>query len=120
MENLKKALWADYEDNSGVMDSLEIGSAEYKIFMEERDKIRNELIKVEQIEEDRETKKQQIESDNKNELIRNRITIGTFIASTVVSIYTVVRTFKFDQESTVTSTLGRNVLTNVTSKIFKR
>jgi hypothetical protein len=120
MEKLKQALWNDYEENSSVIDELEIGSGEYKTHMEERDKIRNELIKVEQIEADREMKNREIESDNRNEKIRNRITIATFAVSTVVSIYTVVKTFRFDQGATVTSTLGRNVLNNVTSKIFKR
>lgn len=120
MEKLKETLWSDYDDNSVMIKGFTPGSTEYKTLMEERDKIRNELLKVEQIEEDREVRKQQIESDNKNELNRNRIAIGTFAITTVVSIYTVVKTFKFDQESTITSTLGRNMLNNVTSKIFKR
>lgn len=120
MDKLKKALWADYAENTEIINGLEVGSPEYKTFTDERDKIRNELIKVEQIEEDRITKEKEIESGNKNEKIRNRITIGTFVVSTVVSVYTVVKTFKFDQEATITSTLGRNVINNVTSKIFKR
>lgn len=120
MEKLKEALWADYDENSSLIEHVNVDSAEYRAFKDERDKIRNELIKVIQIEEDKNIKELEIESTNRNEKIKNRITIGTFVVTTAVSIYTVIKTFRFDQEATITSTLGKNVISNVTSKLFKR
>lgn len=120
MKKIMEAFWHDYEENSAIIETLEIGSTEYKTFLDERDKIRNELIKGEQVLEDRNSKKEQLESDNKNEKIRNLITICTFGISTILSLYALNKTFKFDQEATVTSTLGRNILNNFVPKIFKR
>lgn len=120
MDKLKEALWNDYEENSSVINELAIDSPEYRSFRDERDKIRNELIKVMQIEEDKYIKEYEINSANKNETIKNKIAVGTFVVTTVISVCTVIKTFKFDQEGTITSTLGRGIVNNVTSKIFKR
>ena len=120
MKNLKEALWSDYTENTELINGVEIGTTEYKNFMDERDKIRNELIKVEQIEEDRITKEYEIDSEKRNNFIGHAITLGTFAVSTIISVYAISKTFRFDQEATITSTLGRGIINNVTSKIFKR
>lgn len=120
MEKTKETLWADYRKVSDQIDSLETKDDKYELLLEERDKIRNELIKLEQVNMDVEMKKLQIETENKREKIRNGITIGTFAVTTGVSIWTVIKTFRFDQGSTITSTLGRNSISNVVSKMFKR
>lgn len=120
MNNIKEALWQDYKDANNLIGDLVVGNEDYDVAIKERDNIRNELIKLEQIEQDTKVKVSQIESENKREKIRNGITIGTFVVSTVVSVCAINKTFKFDQVATVTSTLGRNILNGVVPKIFKR
>lgn len=120
MKKLIDALWKDYEENTVLINDLEIGSQEYKTLLDERDKIRNELIKGEQVLEDKTAKEEQLKSENLNEKKRNFINIVTFTISTLLSLYAINRTFKFDQEATVTSTLGRGILNGVIPKIFKR
>ena len=99
--------------------------------LEERDKIRNEIIKLEQsildaevkkaqLEAEAKSKAAQIEAENKRDKIRNRITVGTFVVSTMFSAYAVFKTFKFDKEATITSTLGRNILNSAIPKMFRR
>ena len=120
MNNIENALWQNYNEVNDCIGELDKESIEYKEALEERDKIRNELIKLEQINKDTNVKISQIESENKREKIRNGITIGTFVVSTGVSVYAIAKTFKFDQVATVTSTLGRNILNGVVPKILKR
>lgn len=120
MSKIKEALWNDYNKISGQINSMEVGANGYEAACKERDELRNELIKLEQIEQDKEIKLSQIESENEREKIRNGITIGTFVVSTGISIYAIAKTFKFDQVATVTSTLGRNILNGVVPKMFKR
>lgn len=120
MSKIGEALWHDYEQISGLIESLNNGSERYEAALEERDKLRNELIKLKQIELDNETKRMQIKSEDKQEQIRNGITIGTFVVTTGVSLYAIGKTFKFDQVATVTSTLGRNILNGVIPKLSKR
>lgn len=120
MSKIKEALWQDYEAISKTIGELDVKSDRYETALEERDKLRNELIKLEQINLDREAKLSQIKSEDKREKIRNGITIGTFVVTTGVSVYTIAKTFKFDQVATVTSTLGRNILNGVVPKMLKR
>lgn len=120
MKSLKEALWQDYKNVSDQIGKLEADTQGYESALGERDKIRNELIKLEQIEQENKMKISQIESEDKREKIRNGITIGTFVVSTGISLYAIAKTFKFDQVATVTSTLGRNILNGVVPKMFKR
>lgn len=109
MSKIEEALWNDYEAVNDLLGGLEINSKEYEDASKERDNIRNELIKL-----------NQTVSENKRDKIRNIISIVTFTVSTVVSVYAISKTFKFDQEATVTSTLGRGILNGVVPKMLKR
>lgn len=120
MSKIEDALWQDYKDVSDLIECSNDESNERRIFMEERDKIRNELIEIEKLDREVEIKVTQIECENVRERIRNGITIGTFLISTTISLYAISKTFKFDQVATVTSTLGRNILNSVVPKMAKR
>lgn len=119
MEKLKSALWADYNKVSELIAVVDKDDDRYTDLLDERDKLRNELIKLDQTIMETEVKKSQMEAENKREKVRNQITIGTFVVSTGISVYAILKTFKFDQTGTVTSTLGRGILNGVLPK-FKR
>lgn len=120
MSKIEETLWSNYENVNSLIESTQVGSNEYKTLLEERDKIRNELINIDQFDQEIDVKISQIECDNMRERIRNGINIGTFIITTTVSVYAISKTFKFDQVATVTSTLGRNILSGVVPKMGKR
>lgn len=120
MKKIEEALWQNYNDATDELKLWEVGTEEYNTVSEERDKLRNELIKLGQIEEEKNIKIAQIESEDKREKIRNAITIGTFVIGTCVSLYLTDKTFKFDKVATVTSTLGRNILNGVVPKILRK
>ena len=116
---IEDALWQDYKNASDLINDLNISDnvESYRVATEDRDKIRNELIKLEQMKNEKETQNEQIKSESKKDLIKNVLSIVTFGVTTGVSIYTIIKTFKFDQASTVTSTLGRNALNGVIPKL---
>lgn len=120
MKKIKETLWSDYDKVSQKIESLDVKDENYNLLLEERDKIRNEMIKLEQAEKEISVKTDQIEAENKREIIRNSITIGTFAVSTMVSLFAMSKTFKFDETGTVTSTMGRNILNGFIPKMFKR
>ena len=120
MNRIKETLWADYNKVSELIKVVDKDDAHANLLYEERDKIRNELIKLDQNNLEISVKRDQIEAENKREKVRNQINITTFAITTSVSIYAIVKTFKFDQGATVTSTLGRNILNGVIPKMFKR
>ena len=115
---IEEALWQDYEDAGQRIKDLSIKDGDnYRVALEDRDKIRNELIKLEQMKNEKENQGEQLKSDSKKDLIRNILSVITFGVTTGLSIYTIHRTFKFDETSTVTSTLGRNALNGVIPKL---
>lgn len=120
MKRIKETLWQDYEKVSQQIKDLKVEDSNYNLLLEERDKIRNELIKLEQTDIETNLKRSQMEVESKREKVRNNITIGTFAITTGISLYSIIKTFKFDQGATVTSTLGRNILNGVVPKMFKR
>ena len=116
MERIKEALWEDYEETKKLLEDLEPGTDEYKMVSAEVDNIRKELIDVGKTDIESDIKKTQIEEDTKRDKTKNRITIGTFMVTTGLSLYALLRTFKFDETDTVTSTLGRNILNSFLPK----
>lgn len=116
---IEEALWQDYKDASELIDGLSVEENvdSYRIAVEDRDKIRNELIKLEQMKNEKENQNEQLKSDSKKDLVRNVLSMVTFGVTTGLSIFTIIKTFKFDQTSTVTSTLGRNALNGVIPKL---
>lgn len=120
MKKIRETLWLDYQKVSKQLDEMKVDTEGYKAVLDERDKLRNELLELTKMEEERNIKLAQLESESKRESIRNGITISTFIISTGVSLYAINKTFKFDQVATVTSTLGRSILNGVVPKMLKR
>ena len=116
MERIKEALWEDYEETKKLLEDLEPGTDEYKMVSAEVDNIRKELIDVGKTDTESDIKKTQIEEETKRDKTKNRITIGTFTVTTGLSLYALLRTFKFDETDTVTSTLGRNILNSFLPK----
>jgi len=127
---IEEALWNDYNDAKSKLDGLSLDDKKAEVLVKERDNIRNELIEYDKSVKELELKKQlsendvklkskQLTTEQKNELMHNGIAIGTFLISTTVSIFTIVKTFRFDEESSVTSTMGRGVLNGVVPKLFK-
>lgn len=121
MKTVKEALWQNYNDVEKQIKSLETDKNEnYEMLLDERDKLRNELIKLEQLRQEETIKTKQLEFEKQSEFIRNGITIATFSINLLVCVGMAVKTFKFDNTSTVTSTMGRGILNNFIPKLFRR
>lgn len=120
MKTVKDALWQDYKDVEEQIKALNAESEKYSVLLDERDKLRNELIKIEQLDLEKILKNSQLEFEKQNEFIKNGIAIGTFSINLLVCIGMAFKTFKFDSTSTVTSTMGRGILNNFIPKLFKR
>lgn len=124
MKEVKKKLVEEFcEDADGLRD-LELGSEQYRSSVDGITKIADRLIRIEEVEIDREMRARQLEADNaiksrqlrderKDRVIKNSIGIGTFIVTTALSVWGINKTFKFDATDTVTSTLGRKILNDL-------
>lgn len=119
--NIENALWKDYNDLGDIMKVIGENNEQKSDILDERDRIRQELIKLEQSKNEIRVKREEIDAENKREQVRNRITMITFGVSTGLSLYAIIMTFYFDRDRTITSTLGRNILNSVLPlKLFSK
>jgi dihydroorotase len=119
--NIENALWKDYNDLGDIMKVIGESNEQKSDILDERDRIRQELIKLEQSKNEIRVKREEIDAEDKREQVRNRITMITFGVSTGLSLYAIIMTFYFDRDRTVTSTLGRNILNSVLPlKLFSK
>lgn len=118
----RELLMNDYNQINDLIKDLRTCNADKTVIAEmegQKESIRAELVKLESVTTDAKMKKAEIEANDKRSKIGNYITIGTFVISTGVTIWAVLKTFKFDQEGTVTSTLGRGILGSILPKTKK-
>lgn len=120
MSKIEDALWEDYNRLGEFIKVIDEKDERKKSLLEQRNDIRTQLIKLEQSKNESLIKRAEIRAENEREKTRNRINIIMFSISTSLSLFAIVKTFKFDQEGTITSTLGRNILNGVIPKMFKR
>lgn len=119
--NIENALWKDYNDLGDIMKVIGESNEQKSDILDERDRIRQELIRLEQSKNEIRVKREEIDAENKREQVRNRITMITFGVSTGLSLYAIIMTFYFDRDRTITSTLGRNILNSVLPlKLFSK
>lgn len=111
MKELERILLEEYYGDRNKLDDLEVGTEEYKTVLEDKQKTVSDLVKV-----------KQIESENNREKYRNWIAVGTTLFVGFHEWRKLVKVLKFDEVSTVTSTMGRSIINNggLLSKIFKR
>lgn len=120
MSKIEDTLWAEYGTVSDLIKVLEDQDNRKVNVMEERDKIRNDLLKLELSRNELLIKRAEIRAEDEREKARNKINVAMFAISTSLSLYAIIKTFRFDQDGTITSTLGRNILNGVIPKMFKR
>lgn len=119
--NIENALWKDYNDLGDIMKVIGESDEQKSDILDERDRIRQELIRLEQSKNEIRVKREEIDAENKREQVRNRINMITFGVSTGLSLYAIIMTFYFDRDRTITSTLGRNILNSVLPlKLFSK
>ena len=119
MEETRELLMDDYNRISDILKVIAPDSPDRSGLERERDNIRKELIELDSVYMNAKMKEAEIKAENKREKVRNGITIGTFLIGTYVSVWAVIRTFEFDVDGTITSTLGRGILGSIVPKTKK-
>lgn len=115
----RELLMAEYNDICDILKVLDAQSPQREHMLKLRNNILDDLVKLDEIELETLNKKREIEFENKREKIRNIITISTFGVTTIVSVWGIIKTFRFDQHGTVTSTLGDGFLNGLIPRIKK-
>ena len=112
LEEYNNEIVSLYEAKKEQMDGLAVDSEKYSIYSKELSDLLNKINEnVSKIEEAKH-RKAELDEKKKHNALEILTKVGFFVISTGISLYGVYRTFKFDEVSTITSTLGRDTLKN--------
>ena len=118
---LKELIQKEVESELKVLSTADVGSDKYKATVDHIVKLTDKVIDMEKLEIESEKaseqlnansdlKWQEIEANSKDRKTQNRIAIAGLIVNSALIVWGTLKTFKFDNTSTVTSTLGRDIL----------
>ena len=123
-EIIKDLLEKEIERELNELDSIAVGSDEYKSTVEGVSKLidrRNEMDKFdleekkhylsERIETNKISREKTLNAHNeKNQLIQNLITVGGILIPVFVTVWGTYKTLKFEETGTVTTIMGRGFI----------
>ena len=118
---LKELIQKEVESELKVLSTTDVGSDKYKATVDHIVKLTDKVIDMEKLEIESEKASEQlnansdlrwqeIEANSKDRKTQNRIAIAGLIVNSALIVWGTLKTFKFDNTSTVTSTLGRDIL----------
>ena len=118
---LKELIQKEVESELKVLSTTDVGSDKYRATVDHIVKLTDKVIDMEKLEIESEKaseqlnansdlKWQEIEANSKDRKTQNRIAIAGLIVNSALIVWGTLKTFKFDNTSTVTSTLGRDIL----------
>lgn len=124
---IETLLHEEIESEFECLDSLEVGTEQYKVTVDGIAKLVDRAIEIDKLnleaeekaknrEKDSEFKQQQMEEEKKDRLIRNCISAAGVVIPSLLTIWGTVKTFKFEEEGTITSSIGRGFINKLLPK----
>ena len=123
----EQLLHDEIEDEFNCLKDLEVGTEQYKVTVDGLVKLVDRAIEIDKLnleaeeksknrKNDKEFKQQQMEDEKKDRLIRNCISAAGIIIPSLLTIWGTFKTFKFEQEGTVTTIMGRGFINKLLPK----
>ena len=124
---IETLLHEEIESEFECLDSLEVGTEQYKVTVDGIVKLVDRAIEIDKLnleaeekaknrEKDNDFKQQQMEEERKDRLIRNFISAAGIVIPSLLTIWGTLKTFKFEQEGTVTTMIGRGFINKLLPK----
>ena len=125
--NIKDLLCEEIESEFEELKSMDLGSEKHKATIDGLTKLVDRAIEIKKVEIendekvrsreiDNDFKSQQMEDERKDRLVRNGITIASIVIPTAVTIWGTLKSFKFEETGTVTTTIGRGFINKLIPK----
>lgn len=114
--NMKTLLDVEIEDKFEELAKLDPGSKEYAAVADAITKLMDRRLEIEKLEiSETQTEKQMIE-DRKARLVKNLIDVGGIVLPLAVTIWGALVSFKFEEEGTITTSVGRKFMDKLIKK----
>ena len=128
-EDIEKLLREEINTEIRELEKIELGGDVYKISVNGITQLCDRLIEFKKLEMekgqrdaqrsmDANLKLTEIESEDKDRKIKNRITFASIVIPLVVGSFWSYKSLKFEENDTITSTVGRNMMNSLTKLNF--
>ena len=125
--NVKTLLEEEIQGEFEGLNELEVGSKEYQTTVDGLTKLIDRAIEIEKMESesdekvenrvfDNDLKLKQLDEEKKDRLIKNCINVAGIVIPSVITIWGTFKTFKFEEEGTITTTMGRGFINRLFPK----
>ena len=127
MENLKKMLHEEIESQFDGLEGIEIGSEAYRNAIDGLSKLMDREIEISKLQAEREDKlesraietrlkNRQLMDDKTDKIIRNGLTAAGLVVTAGLTVWGTLKTFKFEETGTITSSIGRGFIQRLTPR----
>lgn len=120
---IKEALYQEIEDEFQVLSEIKVGTDEYKSSVDGLTKLLDRAIEIEKHEaEMKEREAERIANDiktaeeQKDRVVKNYISAGGVVLPLLVTIWGTLKSFKFEQDGTITTIMGRGFINKLLPK----
>lgn len=117
--NMKALLCDEIKEEIELLNALGVGSDDHKLATDDLTKLVDRVIDLEKLEVERDELKlkiAQLEEDKKDRVIKNCLSAAGIIIPVGVTIWGTLKSFKFEQEGTVTTIMGRGFINKLLPK----
>ena len=120
---IKETLYKEIEDELQALNEVEVGTDEYKSSVDGVTKLLDRAIEIEkheaemkEREAERIAKNIQVAEEQKDRVVKNCISAGGVVLPLLVTIWGTLKSFKFEQDGTVTTIMGRGFINKLLPK----
>ena len=127
MERTKKMLHEEIESQFDGLEGIEIGSEAYRNAVDGLSKLMDREIEISKLQAEREDKlesraietrlkNRQLMDDKTDKIIRNGLTAAGLVVTAGLTVWGTLKTFKFEETGTITSSIGRGFIQRLTPR----
>lgn len=114
--NMKTLLDVEIEDKFEDLSNLDPGSKEYAAVTDSITKLMDRRLEIEKLEASEAQNEKQMKEDRKARLAKNLIDVGSIILPLAVTVWGAKASFKFEEEGTITTAIGRKFMDKLIKK----
>lgn len=114
--SMKTMLDLEIEELFNELSNTARGSKEYTAIEDDLTKLVDRRLELEKMEVSEAQTEQQMQQDRKARIVKNLIDIGSIVLPLAVTIWGARASFRFEQEGTITTSIGRKFMDKIVSK----
>lgn len=112
MDAIKELLREEIQDELDMVSAIGPGTKEHELAVKDLTELVDRMIEIEKVE----AGFKQVEDDRRDRFIKNCLSVAGIVVPVAVTIWGTLKTFEFEKEGTITTTMGRGFINKLLLK----